>query len=104
MNNPRYGLLARFAFWVKCLEWISFTAEDRNTDRVRSTVTPVYQEREILKVARLTHNEVNWISAKKWTDQWNWQYQNLYKGGQPAELKLASCNTYFEARGVKEKQ
>ena len=29
----------------------------KNTDRVRSTITPVYQEREILKVARLTHNE-----------------------------------------------
>ena len=32
------------------------------------------------------------------------KYQNLYKGGQPAELKLASYITYFEARGITEKQ
>ena len=28
------------------------------------------------------------------------KYQNLYKGGQLAELELASYITYFEARGI----
>ena len=52
-----------------------------------------------IKVARLTHIEAKWISARNWREQiceTGKKYQNLYKGGQPAQLKLASYITYFE--------